>query len=198
MAAKIRAWRAARVSPAAENSFPMLSIVMPRRRRLPVPGPSTLYQGRSYGEMGTRWKTEEAIPHLSCYISFVQKNIENVLKIHWLNWQFREQCSLLRSVTDIWDNFGFFWSSPLLVQHYCCVIKIFISGPWLLSLESSTEMKQVVRSCHAAPVFTVSVLEPHRAGRNQCVLHTVGEIKIWSLHRTGGVLICLLFSTAPL
>ena len=52
--AKIRAWRAARVSPAAENSFPMLSIVMPRRRRLPVPGPSTLYQGRSCGEMGTR------------------------------------------------------------------------------------------------------------------------------------------------
>ena len=97
-------------------------------------------------------------------------NQKNVLKIHWLNWQFREQCSLLRSVTDIWDNFGFFWSSPLLVQHYCCVIKIFISGPWLLSLESSTEMKQVVRSCHAAPVFTVSVLEPHRAGRNQCVL----------------------------
>ena len=129
---------------------------------------------------------------------FCPKNIENVLKIHWLNWQFREQCSLLRSVTDIWDNFGFFWSSPLLVQHYCCVIKIFISGPWLLSLESSTEMKQVVRSCHAAPVFTVSVLEPHRAGRNQCVLHTVWEIKIWSLHQTSGVLICLLFSTAPL
>ena len=76
MAAKIRAWRAARVSPAAENSFPMLSIVMPRRRRLPVPGPSTLYQGRSCGEMGTRWKTEEAIAHLSCYISFVQKK-------HW-------------------------------------------------------------------------------------------------------------------
>ena len=193
------------VSPAAENSFPMLSIVMPRREEASgARAPVHSIRDAVMAKWGPDEKLRKPSPiylatfllskkHLNCVENpLIELAVQRTM-------QFAPQCD--RYLGQFWLLLKLSIVGAALLLCYQNIYKWAMivesrkfhrdeASCWKLSRRSRVPCSMCQCWSHAGLGAGAQPL--------QCVLHTVGKIIIWSLHQTGGVLICLLFSTAPL
>ena len=194
------------VSPAAENSFPMLSIVMPRREEASgARAPVHSIRDAVMAKWGPDEKLRKPSPiylatfllskkHLDCVENpLIELAVQRTM-------QFAPQCD--RYLGQFWLLLKLSIVGAALLLCYQNIYK------WAMIVESR-KFHRDEASCwkvsHRSRVPCSLCQCWSHAGLGagaqplQCVLHTVtvGKIIVWSLHQTGGVLTCLLFCTTP-